>query len=266
MAAGPLRIGLSAGFLHADPQRPLFKGKTLGFVEQQLCHWVMSEGALAYMIPSPTAEHAVALDAFAIDLDGLLLQGGADVAPESYGEKAIAPEWSGDRIRDTYEIALIKAFLELGKPVFGVCRGLQIMNVALGGSLYQDINTQLPGSFVHRDWNIYDQNFHHIRLHHPSRLTSLYPDTATARVCSVHHQAIKALGHGLVAEASSLDDEVVEAARLEGEGVWAYGVQWHPEWHDPADQSLMDGRVLLRDFLNAARKRRAEGRPPDPNK
>lgn len=259
---GPLRIGLSAAFMHADPQRALFKGKTLKYVEQQLFHWTMSEGALAYMIPSPTRTQAVALDAYAIDLDGLVLQGGADVAPTSYGETPLQPEWSGDPVRDEYEIALAKAFLELGKPIFGVCRGLQLLNVALGGSLYQDIGTQLPGAFVHRDWNIYDQNFHHIRLLHPTHLSALYPNTATARVCSVHHQAIKDLGQGLVAEAFSVDDNIVEAVRLEGP-TWAYGVQWHPEWHDPNDNSLMDGRVLLRDFLDAARKRRSEGRPPD---
>lgn len=256
----PLRIGLSAGFLHADPQRALFKGKTLKYVEQQLSHWIMSEGALAYLIPSPDRQHAVALDAFALDLDGLVLQGGADVAPESYGETPLQPDWSGDPVRDAYEIALIRAFIELGKPVFGICRGLQILNVALGGSLYQDISTQVAGAFVHRDWHVYDQNFHNIRVHHPSHLASLYPDTATARVCSVHHQAVKEVGQHLQVEARSIDDDVVEALRYTGPS-WAFGVQWHPEWHDPNDPALMDGRVLLQDFLTAARKRRHDGRP-----
>lgn len=253
-----LRIGLSAAILHADPERALFKGKTLKYVEQQLSQWVMSEGALAYMIPLPTASQPLALEAFAQDLDGLVLQGGVDVAPESYGEAPLRPEWSGDRVRDVYEIALINAFVQLGKPVLGICRGLQILNVALGGTLYQDINTQLPGSFIHRDWHIYDQNFHYIRIQHPSHLAELYPDTVTARVCSVHHQAIKQLAEPLVAEAHSMDDHVVEAARHKGKA-WVYGVQWHPEWHDPNDGALMDGKILLRDFLAAARDRRDEG-------
>jgi putative glutamine amidotransferase len=67
------------------------------------------------------------------------------------------PHWSGDRVRDEYEIALVKAFVRAGKPVFGVCRGLQLINVAFGGTLYQDIATQQPGALVHRDGQIYDQ-------------------------------------------------------------------------------------------------------------
>lgn len=257
MSRRPLRIGLSAALLHADPERALFKGKTLKYVEQQLSQWVMSEGALAYMIPLPASKDPAALEAFALDLDGLVLQGGVDVAPASYGETPLRPEWAGDPVRDAYEIQLIRAFMQLGKPVLGICRGLQILNVALGGTLYQDINTQLPGSFVHRDWHIYDQNFHYIRIQHPSHLAELYPDTVTARVCSVHHQAVKNLAEPLLAEAHSMDDHVVEAARYAGKA-WVYGVQWHPEWHDPNDGALMDGKILLRDFLAAARSRREE--------
>lgn len=251
----PLRIGLSANFIHADPQRPLFKGKTLKFVEQQLSQWIMNEGALAYMIPSPPPNAALALEAYVHDLDALVLQGGADVSPASYGELPLRPEWAGDQVRDEYEIALIRMFLQLGKPVLGVCRGLQILNVAMGGSLYQDINTQIPESRVHRDWEIYDQNFHNIRLVRPSHLAKLYSTTAIARVCSVHHQGIKALGKGLVVEAHSVDDDIVEAIRLPGP-TWVYGVQWHPEWHDANDLSLMDSRPLLRDFLAAATERK----------
>ena len=256
-----LRIGLSANFIHADPQRPLFKGKTLKFVEQQLAQWVMNEGALAYMIPSPAPGSALALEAYVQDLDGLVLQGGADVSPATYGETALRPEWAGDRIRDEYEIALIRMFLERGKPVLGVCRGLQILNVAMGGTLYQDIGTQVTESRVHRDWEIYDQNFHNIRVERPSHLATLYPDTATARVCSVHHQAVKDVGLNLVVEARSVDDSVVEALRLEG-NTWAYGVQWHPEWHDNKNPALMDGNVLLRNFLGAVGRRKTEGNVP----
>ena len=249
----PLRIGLSANFIHADPQRPLFKGKTLKFVEQELSQWIMDEGALAYMIPSPSPGGNLPLEAFVQDLDGLVLQGGADVSPLSYGETPMRPEWSGDRVRDEYEISLIRMFLAQGKPVFGVCRGLQILNVAMGGSLFQDIGTQLPGSRVHRDWEIYDQNFHNIVFSQPSHLASLYQNTTTTRVCSVHHQSINTLGNNLVVEARSTDDNVVEAIRLEGP-TWAYAVQWHPEWHAPDDNALMDGRILLRDFLAAVKR------------
>lgn len=255
----PLRIGLSANFIHADPSRPLFKGKTLKFVEQQLSQWIMDEGVLAYMIPSPEPGKRLPLESFVHDLDGLVLQGGADVSPSSYGEVPLRPEWSGDRVRDEYEMALIRMFLANSKPVLGVCRGLQILNVAMGGTLYQDIGTQLPGSRVHRDWEIYDQNFHQIHLVRPSHLASLYPDTETAKVCSVHHQSVKTVGHNLIVEGRSADDDVVEALRVDGP-TWAYGVQWHPEWHDPNDASLMDGRPLLRDFLAAVARRKDQGK------
>src|SRR4028119_1894522 len=98
----PLRIGVSAAFLHADPERALFKGKTLKYVEQQLSQWTMSEGALSYMIPACAIDQPGAVDAFARDLDGLVLQGGVDVAPESYGEVPLQPQWAGDRLRDEY--------------------------------------------------------------------------------------------------------------------------------------------------------------------
>src|SRR5580693_1998727 len=97
-----LKIGLSACFFHADPKRPVFKGKTLLYLEQSLARWVMAQGALAYLIPSPAPGPGVDLAALAGPLDGLVLQGGSDVAPGSYKEEALKPEWSGDAVRDLY--------------------------------------------------------------------------------------------------------------------------------------------------------------------
>ena len=142
-----LKIGISACFFHADPARPIFTGKTLQYIEQSVAHWVGSQGALPVMIPSPageTSRGAVALADYAGWLDGLVLMGGSDVWPGSYGEEPMNPKWSGDRVRDEYETALTKAFVAAGKPVFGVCRGLQLLNVAFGGTLLQDIGTQQP--------------------------------------------------------------------------------------------------------------------------
>ena len=119
----PLRIGLSAGFFHADPKRALFKGKTLAFAEQDLCHWVMGAGALPYLIPALDGEGPVQTTHYVQDLDGLLLQGGHDVAPSSYGESPQKPAWAGDAIRDAYETDLIKAFLAAEKPILGCAGG-----------------------------------------------------------------------------------------------------------------------------------------------
>jgi len=254
------RIGISACFFHADPQRPVFTGKTLQYVEQSIVHWVQSAGALALVIPSPdgpTRRGDVTLADYAALLDGLVLEGGSDMWPGSYGETPLRPEWTGDRVRDEYETALLRAFIEAGKPVLGVCRGLQVLNVAFGGTLYQDIGTQRPGARSHREAGLYDQNFHTIDLVAGTRLSSLYPGATRVTVNSVHHQGIKDLAHGFVVEAVSSDDGVIEAVRWTGPSYVA-AVQWHPEFHDWTRGDLLAGDPLLADFLQATRNSRGE--------
>jgi putative glutamine amidotransferase len=249
------RIGISACFFHADAARPIFTGKTLQYVEQSIVHWVQSAGALALVIPSPegtTKRGDVTLRDYAQLLDGLVLEGGSDVWPGSYGEAPLAPEWSGDRVRDEYEIALLRAFVDAGKPVLGVCRGLQVINVAFGGTLYQDIGTQKPEAGAHRDASLYDQHFHEIELVAGSRLAQLYRGITRATVNSVHHQGIKDLAAGFVIEAVSLDDHIIEALRWTGPSYVA-AVQWHPEFLDWKAAHLLSGDPILEDFLSAAR-------------
>src|SRR3954468_12933054 len=149
-----LRIGVSACFFPAGPQRPVFKGKTLLYAEESMLALLGRGGALAYLVPRSTPS-GPSIDAYVDDLDGLLLQGGSDVSPRSYGEEPLRPQWAGDEPRDRYEIDLIREFADAGKPVFGIWRGAQILNVAFGGRLYQDITPQQPGSFEHRDWDIF---------------------------------------------------------------------------------------------------------------
>lgn len=250
-----LRIGVSACFFHADPKRPVFKGKTLQYLEQSMAHWLMSEDVLLYMIPSPLEGAPVGIDDLTFPLDGLVLQGGSDVCPRTYGEEPLRPEWNGDAIRDAYEIALMKSFMNQKKPVLGICRGAQLINVGLGGSLYQDIETQIPEALNHRNWEIYDQNFHEVRFESDSLLTKLYPQNVlkTAKVNTVHHQSIKKLGQDLKVEAISPVDNVIEAIRYTGD-TFVYAVQWHPEFQDPKDSSLLDGKPILREFLKTCRK------------
>ncbi|HSV34790.1 MAG TPA: type 1 glutamine amidotransferase [Ramlibacter sp.] len=255
-----LKIGISACFMHADPARALFTGKTLQFVEQSIAHWVMSTGALAVMVPSPTGATQrgdVTLDHYAQWLDGLVLHGGADVSPLSYGEKPLQERWAGDRIRDEYEIDLVAAFERHGKPVFGICRGLQLMNVAYGGTLYQDITTQVPAALLHRDATVYDHNFHTIDIRPGSRLEALYPGTTRVKVNSIHHQAIKDLAPGFAVEAVSNEDGLIEAIRRnDPDASFLAAVQWHPEFHRPGADTL-DDAALLADFLAAAAARKA---------
>ncbi len=252
-----LKIGISACFFHADPNRPIFTGKTLQYVEQSIAHWVMSSGALAVMIPSPVGETQrgeVTLDHYAQWLDGLVLEGGSDVWPGSYGETPLQEKWAGDRVRDEYEKALVAAFGRVGKPVLGVCRGLQLLNVAFGGTLYQDIGTQLPEALVHRDAAIYDRNFHNVDFVPGSTLAGFFPQTPSAKVNSVHHQAIKDLAPGFDIEARSSDDGIIEAIRRTPDAGKSYvaAVQWHPEFHRN-ELGTLDDTSILEDFLSAAR-------------
>jgi putative glutamine amidotransferase len=249
------RIGISACFFHADPQRPIFTGKTLQYVEQSIVHWVQSAGALAVVIPSPegsTKRGDVTLRDYAELLDGLVLSGGSDMWPGSYGEAPLKPEWTGDRVRDEYEIALLRAFIDAGKPVLGVCRGLQVLNVAFGGTLYQDIASQKPGGREHRVAALYDQNFHQIEFVAGTRLAELYRGTARATVNSVHHQGIKDLAPGFVVEAVAVDDGIIEAIRGTGPSYVA-AVQWHPEFHDWTSAAVLSGDAILENFLAASR-------------
>jgi putative glutamine amidotransferase len=251
-----LKIGLSSCFFHADSQRPVFKGKTLLYLEQSISSWLMNEGVLAYMIPAPTPNSPVALRDYAWDLDGLVLQGGSDVSPSTYGEKPLKPEWSGDPVRDRYEIELAKEFMACNKPVLGVCRGLQLINVLFGGTLYQDIESQVKGAKNHRNWEIYDQNFHEISFENDSKLARLH-GSAKAKVNTVHHQGIKDLGKGLTVEARSTGDGIIEAVRGTDEEPYIFAVQWHPEFHDSKDRSLLDSAPLLKDFLQEAKRQRS---------
>jgi putative glutamine amidotransferase len=256
-----LKIGISACFFHEDSKRAIFKGMTLQYIEQNVAHWLMQRDVLAFMVPSPEGRtrrpgSRATTEAYAQELDGLVLMGGSDVCPESYGEKALKPEWNGDRVRDDYEISLLRSFMASQKPVLGVCRGAQVINVGLGGTLYQDLATQSPHSLNHRNWEIYEQNCHATSLVSGSGLARLYPGASVVKTNSIHHQAVKALGRDLVVEAWSEPDRVVEAIRYTGPA-YVFAVQWHPEFHAPDDASFIDDTPILDDFLAAAAQHKA---------
>lgn len=256
--ARPLRIGLSTRLMHKVPTELGFRGKTLQYLEQTFAHWIMAHGALALMVPTLGFDAEVSLRkvhvAHYVDaLDALMLQGGADVSPGQYGQQPLRPEWAGDPVRDRYEIELIEAFIHAGKPVLGVCRGHQLINVAFGGSLYQDILTQRDGAIAHVDAAAYDQHLHRVLLTPGGRLAALYPGQDEAVVNSIHHQAVHRLGNGLMVEAESADDGLVEAIRGTGSG-YVVGVQWHPEFHW-RHAGRLDPEPLMAEFLRAARAR-----------
>lgn len=231
------KIGVSPRLLHPQPGARGVFTKILHYVEDAIAQWLQSRDALLFILPLSRrpADYARALD-------GLVLQGGADISPLAYGEQPLKPEWAGDAMRDRYEIELVQAFTAARKPVLGICRGAQLINVALGGSLHQDI--------PHHRSDEYDQHAHEVRLEPGSGLARLYGETGPRRVVSIHHQAIRRLAPGLRIEAHA-EDGVIEAIRGEGPG-YICAVQWHPEFHGER-AGFLDGGPLLDEFLRAAR-------------
>ncbi|MGF6778042.1 gamma-glutamyl-gamma-aminobutyrate hydrolase family protein [Paraburkholderia sp. GAS334] len=254
-----LRIGVSARIFHPEPGAKGLRGKTLQYLEESIAHWVMSRDVIVFMIP--TVGHQgmlhpsnIRLRDYAKHLDGLLLQGGADVSPQSYEEVATRPEWPGDRVRDMYELELLHEFVESGKPVLGVCRGCQLINVAFGGTLYQDIATEVPTAGVHVSEH-YDQHRHAVHFPDGSTLANMFPGRREAIVNSIHHQAVKTLGRDLNIEAVSASDGIIEAVRYR-RAPFVMGVQWHPEFHRAGGPELLDCTPLLDTFLRVARETR----------
>ncbi|HEX5689903.1 MAG TPA: gamma-glutamyl-gamma-aminobutyrate hydrolase family protein, partial [Roseiflexaceae bacterium] len=180
-------------------------------------------------------------------LDGLLLSGGGDIDPVHYGEAPIAELGVTDPLRDTVELWLARWAAEDGKPILGICRGLQMLNVALGGTLYQDIPAQLDSELVHdssytrQDWTYMA---HDLRLEPDSKLAQLF-GTTNFSTNSLHHQSLNRLAPELRAVGWA-PDGVVEA--VEGRnGHFMLGVQCHPE----ALQGTADPRwqALFREFV-----------------
>lgn len=166
--------------------------------------------------------------------DGLLLTGGGDINPARYGEAPIPELGFVDEERDAAELELARWALEDNKPVLAICRGHQVLNVACGGSLYQDLPAQYPDSLNHyesRDRGIRGLATHELDVAPGTRLAAAIGEGAHP-VNTHHHQAVKVLGEGLEITGRA-EDGVVEAIELKSHS-WAVGVQCHPEemWHE----------------------------------
>ena len=168
------------------------------------------------------------LAARALDgVDGVVLTGGEDMDPAWYGTEPSPFLSPPSRERDLFELALFAAARQRALPLLGICRGIQLINVAMGGNLYQDLPSERPGAVEHRPEGARDSRTHRVRLQPGSR-AALALGATSLSVNSSHHQAIRDLAAGLVATGWS-DDQLIEAAESPAGTPWLLAVQWHPE-------------------------------------
>lgn len=176
--------------------------------------------------------------------DGILLTGGADVSPECYREERLEECGSACAERDAFEISLVHAALERDIPILGICRGSQLLNVALGGSLWQDIPSQLPESICHRATDD-DPARHNVTVKNQEMRSKIGFDGERFEVNSYHHQAIKKLGEGLEVLARAEGDRMIEGVYMKDRR-FVIGVQWHPElWTDKDNNALALFKALV---------------------
>lgn len=212
---------------------------------------LMQAGAAPLLLP-PAEDEAV-ISRYVGMIDGLLLSGGGDVDPSCYGE---TQRWEcGDisPVRDSFELRLCKAFMQSGsKPLLGICRGMQVMNTALDGTLYQDLASDFPAATIaHRQKQRPLYTSHIVTVDTSSHLSRII-GCEQLRVNSHHHQAVKQLAEALRAVATA-PDGVIEAVEMPGHP-FCIGVQWHPE--RLCDQKNGDGHYrLFTAFVQACQTR-----------
>ena len=173
-----------------------------------------------------------------LSCDGLLLPGGADIEPSLYGREREEKCGKPNELRDKNEFAIFRAFAQTNKPIFCICRGFQLLNVAYGGTLHQDI-TDIKKS-NHSDFLKRAKKAHRIAVKENTKLYNIFGKNEVG-VNSLHHQAVENVGENLIVSAVS-EDGFVEALELRGHP-FCIGVQWHPEHmskNDPLQQKLFD--------------------------
>lgn len=227
----------------------LYQGRHINAQNSSYIRAVIDAGGVPFLIPLEARDEILRM--LFDQAAGILLTGGGDIAPQFFGETAYAPLDDVQSARDELELALVRWALEESKPLFGICRGIQVMNVAAGGSLFQDIAAQCPEADKH-DY-FYSQDYprdflaHSVAIEPDSRLGELL-STDHLPVNSLHHQALRTVPLAYRAVAHS-PDGIIESIEVP-DHPFAVGVQWHPEELVASQESA---RQLFLAFVDVCR-------------
>jgi putative glutamine amidotransferase len=243
-------IGIPTQTLHAiDGIPPALPASWV--MNQRYYHAASAAGGVPWMVPLLTDDPDT-LRCVYERLDGVMLAGGVDLDPQCFGEAPHPALGNTDPDRDAVELRLVRWALADGKPVLGLCRGLQVINVAVGGSLHQDLASECPRAIKHDYLPTAgyqrDHLAHPVQLEPGTRLASVL-SSSQVLVNSMHHQGIKRLGVDLIASAHA-PDGLIEAIETPGPA-FVVGVQWHPE---ALESRQPHPRRLFREFVAAAQR------------
>jgi putative glutamine amidotransferase len=223
------------------------KRKPVTAISHNYIRSVHLAGGLPVIIPILNNEEDIS--SYVDMVDGILFTGGADISPMYYGENPIKEISTVFSNRDDQELALFKGVYEKNKPILGICRGNQLINVALGGTLYQDIFHQVDGALGHDPAESpVDELFHSVNIMEGSKLYDIF-ETEKLNVNSFHHQAIKDVAKNLKIVAKS-SEGIIEAVECE-DRKFLLGVQWHPEDLTVRYPIFLE---LFKSFVDACRK------------
>lgn len=207
---------------------------------------IIEAGGIPVMLP--LTDDIQILNQISEKCGGFLFTGGQDVSPELYGEEPLPQCGESSSERDSMEKIILNRAIKLDKPVLGICRGIQLINAVLGGTLYQDLPSQMNSDLEHHQKPPYDKPIHNVAIIKSTPLHALL-ETDILAVNSYHHQAVKDLSDNLLPMAKATDG-VIEALYMPNKK-FIWGIQWHPEFSHSSDSASK--KIFLK-FVNAARK------------
>ena len=234
-------IGVTTSIsVNANPER--------AFVNSSYIRAVQNAGGIPVLLPPPLVGEA--REELWKRLHALLLTGGADIDPARFGELPHATVYDVSESRDDLEFTVVDSALGAGMPVFAICRGIQVLNVALGGTLIQDVPSEVGTQIAHSQAEPRHEATHRVTVSGETKMAEVL-GAHDLRVNSFHHQAIKKLGRGL-RDVAWADDGVIEAVEMPDARALVLGVQWHPEDLVDHDRAAAN---LFRALVSAAARR-----------